>query len=357
MTPCVSFLAALVVLLGAAATRADDACGAHALCGFERPEDLAASDAGGAVLVSEYGSLDGQRQGRISVLDPASGTRRVIYPSGGPHASATTAGQSDCPGPPGAGFSPHGLHLAAVKGERRLLVVNHGGREAVEVFAVRGHDAASLELEWRDCVVTPPATWMNDVVGLPDGGFAVSHMVAYGTGEDALFALEAARSPSGRVLRWKPGAGWSDVPGSAGGLPNGLELSPDGRVLYINEYFGDAVTALELATGRRLWRTPVPAPDNSSWSADGYLLVASHTAGLVSVFECNSKPLSPCPLPSQVVALRASDGAPAVLIDDNSGLQAVTVALEVGDRLYLGSFVGDRLWARPRPAAPAFAEP
>ena len=82
---------------------------------------------------------------------------------------------------------------------------------------------------------------MNDVVGLPGGGFAVSHMVTRGTGGAALFDAERARNDIGYVLTWDAAAGWRKLPGSDGALPNGLEISADGSVLYVNEYFAGGI--------------------------------------------------------------------------------------------------------------------
>ena len=43
-------------------------------------------------------------------------------------------GTPDCPGEPDKAFAPHGIHLSRRgDGRLQLLVVNHGGREAIEV--------------------------------------------------------------------------------------------------------------------------------------------------------------------------------------------------------------------------------
>ncbi len=333
------------------ASFADDAdCSARdgytPICGFQRPEDIEVLP-GDTLLVSEYGGLAGAHAGVLSLYVPAAGTRRVLYP--GPTARDGVAdwGAPDCPGPPGAELDPHGIHHGPTGGDERVFVVNHRGREAVELFELAdAGDPAATRLVWRGCVPAPPGVWMNDVVGLPGGGFAVSHMVARGTGGEALFAAERARNDVGYVLTWDPQAGWQKLPGSDGALPNGLEISADARVLYVNEYFGDRVVALERASGKRLWTTAVDAPDNTSWGVDGRLLVASHHADLAAVMACDHEPLKLCTLPFSIVAIDPANGNRLTVVQGGGAgapMGAATVAAEHGGKLWLGSYVGDRI--------------
>lgn len=331
------------------------------VCGFQRPEDIEVMTPGDWLLVSEYGGIRGEMPGRLSQYIPAAGKRRVLYPVA--HNSADGSadwGAPECPGPPGAMIDPHGIHHGPAGGEERLLVVNHGGREAIELFELQ--DAATPDrarLVWRGCVPAPAGIWLNDVVGLPDGGFAASHMVAPDATEEALVAAEVQRADTGWVMRWQPAGGWQRVPGSAGGLPNGLEISDAGDIIYVNEYFGDRVRAIRLNDGHELWSSEVSGPDNSSWTSDGALLVASHETDLAAVFACNAAPLAPCNLPYAIVALRADDGARVKLVTGGGAnpMGAATVAVQLQDNLYIGSYVGDRLVRTPAPPITGFTTP
>ncbi len=339
-------VAVLLAIACGTVAAADHACepanGFTPLCGFERPEDLEVVAGGRALLVSEYGALTGARTGRLLLYRPDDGSRRVLWPAAGTDAGGG-AGAADCPGPPGAEFSPHGIHHAT--GSDRVAVVNHGGREAVELFAViDGDDADSFALAWRGCVPAPEGVWMNDVVNLPGGGLAVTHMVAKGTAEEALFESERRRDDIGYVLEWSAAGGWRQLPNTGGGLPNGIEVSADGATLYVNEYFGDRVYAYDRASATRLWSTAVDGPDNSGWSADGRLLVASHHEDLHAVFTCNEAPLTYCPLRYAIVAIDPANGHRVTVVEGGGEpFGAATVAVELGGALYLGSFVGDRM--------------
>lgn len=346
---CSLVCCAMLVLPAACAADGAD-CSARdgftPICGFQRPEDIEVLP-GNTLLVSEYGGLAGAHTGVLSLYSPTDGTRRALYP--GPTASDGVPdwGAPDCPGPPGAELDPHGIHHGPGGGEGRVLVVNHRGREAVELFElVAAAEPAATRLVWRGCVPAPAEVWMNDVVGLPGGGFAVSHMVTRGTGGAALFDAERARNDSGYVLTWDAATGWRKLPGSDGALPNGLEISADGSVLYVNEYFGDRVVALERASGERLWTTAVDAPDNSSWGLDGRLLVASHHADLAAVMACDHEPLTLCTLPFSIVAIDPANGNRVTVVEGGgpgAPMGAATVAAEFGGKLWLGSYVGDRM--------------
>lgn len=179
-------------------------------------------------------------------------------------------------------------------------------------------------------------------------------MVARGTAEEALFEAERSRAAIGEVHAWSPGSGWRIVPGTAGGLPNGLEVSADGTVLLVNYYFGDAVAAVERVSGKILWRADLPAPDNSSWAADGRLLVASHRAPLAAVMACGKAAAEYCLLPYQTVALDAVTGATSLVLAGGEAppFGAATVAVEFAGGLYLGAYTGTRMAYVTAPAAP-----
>lgn len=319
------------------------------ICGFQRPEDLEALPGGKLILVSEYGALSGARPGKLTVYRPADGAITPLFPTEASAPPASTGkpwGDPSCTAAPGAEFSPHGIHHSAIGGGDRVLVVNHGGREAVELFELELlDDDTNAKLIWRGCVPVPDGTWINDVVGLPGGGLAVTHMVERGTEEPTLIEVESSRADTGEVLEWMPAGGWRKLPGTAGGLPNGIEVAADARTLYINYYFGDAVAAIERASGRQLWRTELPAPDNSSWHSDGRLLIASHRESLEAIIACGkAEGASFCASDYQIVALDPNTGAPETLFEGGrEAIGAVTVALPFADKLYFGSFVGTRM--------------
>ena len=111
-----------------------DAGGLHVVCGLQNPEDLALLPGGHEVIVSQFGSMDGTRSGNIALFDVATENVRVAFKGTGAEMTGGAQGpwgDAVCPGPPEARFSPHGIDLSPLPdGNLRLLVVNHGSREA-----------------------------------------------------------------------------------------------------------------------------------------------------------------------------------------------------------------------------------
>ena len=216
-------------------------------CRFRNPEDLAVVPGGGALLVSQMGQMDGSELGNLAFYEPGGGIR-VLFPSGSV-ADRRDWGAADCPPPAPAAFSPHGIDLVQrADGEWMLLVVNHGGRESVEFFALEQSDGA-LGLRWQGCAEGPDQAAFNDVAGRADGGFYVTQM--FPQDSQMLSVLKGALfgSDTGHVYDWNPADGWSVVPGSEGPFPNGVSLSRDGQALYINMYLAGEVRKLDLESG------------------------------------------------------------------------------------------------------------
>ena len=296
------------------------------------------------LLVSEYGSLDGARPGKLTLSRIADGSTETLYPKAGADVDDPRWGDETCPGPPGDQLSPHGIHHSETGGLDRVFVVNHGGREAVELFELELRDDGAASLTWRGCAPAPEGVWMNDVVGLPGGGFAITHMMPRGSSEEAINEAEVSRDDTGYALEWHAGSGWSRLAGTDGGLPNGIEVSADGRTLYLNYYFGDRVAAVDRASGERLWDIEVDAPDNSSWTAGGKLLVASHGENLEAVFACNEPGVQICPLAFAILSVDPRNGLTKTLFESaGPPMAGATVAVKVGTTIFLGSFAGDRM--------------
>lgn len=316
----------------------------HPFCDFSNPEDLAYFAATGSILVSQFGSLDGSRAGSLAAFDPHAPRAMQLYP--GPHADVMEAGWGDphCPGPPGAAFSPHGLDLIERSdGRHALLVINHGGRESVEYFEAMATADGLPELRWRGCVVLPNPYFLNDLVALEDGGFWATHM--YPRDAEMSSILKAVfGTDTGWVVEWRPGGELVELPGTRAPMPNGIARCAEERHVYVNAYFGNEVRRVDVASGEVLARAEVPHPDNLTWAPDGRLLVASHRGGLRQIAACQDVMEGTCPLPFSVLALDPETLHSTTLLErDDLPIGAVSVALQVDEDLWLGTFAGDRV--------------
>ncbi len=327
-----------------------EAPGMHPVCGFQNPEDLAVLPGGKALLVSQFGAMDGTRPGNVALFRIEGEALTPLFPTGGTGGTPDVAsgerwGDPDC-APPSAAFSPHGIDLASrPDGRLALYVVNHGGRESVELFEVTPTDDGAA-LAWRGCAIPPEESFLNDVVALADGDFLVTHMYAKREGVAGFLVLARGLvgMDTGYVLEWSPKDGFQKVPGTDAPFPNGIEASADGAQIYLNAYLGNEVRKIDRKTGERLATAEVRQPDNVTWAADGRLLVASHTAGMGDMMACGEIRQGACGFEFQIVALDPDTLAKEVLFThEGAPMGAATVAVQLGDNLWLGSFAGDRV--------------
>ena len=344
---CFSFITCCIALTTQAAEPIDscDAVGnARPVCGFQNPEDLAPLPGDEALLVSEYGAMEGGKAGDLALFVLNNDERSVLYRGGGQQKPSAGWGDPACPGEPSAEFSPHGIDLfQRPDGKLALLVVQHGGRESIEFFEVIGSGTA-WKLAWRGCVLAPDDAWLNEVVGLGDGGFLTTNMMSRAGGVDQIAQLPT--EPTGNAFAWSAEAGYSEVPGSAGIMVNGIEISPDGKTVYLNVSMESQVRKIDRASGEVQARAEVAMPDNVTWSPDGKsLLVASLRSADPAAFEvCTAMPHRPCPLPFAIVAIDPETmSVRDIYTSDGAPMGAGTVGLQVGDELFIGSFQGDRL--------------
>lgn len=325
--------------------------GARPICGLQNPEDLAVLPGGRALIISQFGGMDGGKTGSLATLEVATDAVNVAFPNAGsPPDPQPGWGDASCPGPPGDAFAPHGIDLERrPDGALRLLAVNHGGRESVEIFEVRVLGRV-VDLVWRGCAIPPDGSFLNDVVALPDGGFLATHM--YPKSGPLMSAVHLIRGllsrDIGYVLEWHPDGGFRRVPGTGAPFPNGIEVSPDGAVIYLNVYMAGQLRRIDRRTGELLGIVEVPSPDNVTWSEDGRLLVASHTDGRETL-GCNGIERGACPSAYAIVAVDPQTQATEVVYRHaGAPMGAATVAVEIDRELFIGSFAGDRL-VRVRP--------
>jgi hypothetical protein len=311
-------------------------------CRFQNPEDLVPAPGGREIIVSQFGGMAGEAEGSLAALRPADGRIRTLFPaSGGTPTPERGWGDPACPPP--EGFSPHGIDIERLDdGRHALYVVNHGGRESVEMFEVE--PGADVSVAWRGCVEAPENGYFNDLVVLRDGGFWVSHM--YPRDANLLWTvlrMQLTGHAPGLVYRWQPDGGFEPIPGSAARFANGVEKSPDERFLYLNSYLGNRVLKVDVARGEVVASAEVSSPDNLAWD-DDRLLAASHHASLADTMSCQGLESGSCAFRFQVVGMNPDDMTTEVLLDHaGPPMGAATVALPVGDALYLGTFAGDRI--------------
>lgn len=337
--------------------------GMQPVCTFHNPEDIELLPDRKTLLISQMGlSMAHADQGSLVFFNTQTQTVTPAFPvDNQPSSSAPDAdnnwGASDCPGNPGSAIAPHGIALRQRDDNRwQVAAVNHGGRESIELFELFT-DGNGPRLEWRGCVVPQAGTYFNDVALMRNGGFVASHMfdkhASHLLGMNTAMLKAMLGADTGYVLEWQPASGFRVLEESHGAMINGVEVSADDQQVFANVYFGDEIRKLDRISGKQLASATVTRADNLAWDDQGRLLVVAHGGDLLQQNECIGHPGSNCVLPYSIVRIDPKTMHSEVLLTHaGAPMGAGTVARQVGDDLYIGSFSGDRIVKLKYPDSP-----
>jgi len=316
------------------------------VCGVTNPEDLVLVP--GTSWVVSSGMADGAG---FYLVDSNTG-KAAALPFEAQHDSKFTA----CTTPPSpATLQTHGLNLrASGAGRAKLYVVGHGAREAIEIFDVDATGARPA-LTWRGCVAMPEGLAANSVASFADGSLVATVLFMPGTTfADAI----VARKPTGAVFAWSPGdAGFKLVDGSQLPANNGIEVSADGREIYVASSGLQTIVAFSHSNPTRQLRTtrPLPfTPDNVHLGPDGRLL----TAGMANdVPECGGPPgpnhdlakLAACPRPTIAMAIDPATMRDTVIATTSADAKFsnATMVLTAAGQAWIGTFSGNKIARAP----------
>jgi sugar lactone lactonase YvrE len=320
-------------------------CGVHGdievLCGTRQPEDLELTPDGKYLIATQFVNQGrgGSVGGGMALFDLAKKTFRKMEQTSEPDKSW---GDPACPGPIGEALVSHGSSLAKRgNGLWALYVVNHGVRQSIEMFELKPA-SASWALVWHGCVVGSHD--FNDVAILPDGGFVGTYptgLVSSGNNGAAF-----GGGVTGYVARWTPGKGVSEISNTRVAYPNGVVVSADGRQMYLNVFAAREVRKYDLDGGDAKEVSTVKVefmPDNLTWTKEGRLLVAGVKGARGDCPEGSGRP---CIQGFGVAEIHPAQMQARTIFDSATKdplISGVSVALEVGDAIYLGAFQGDRL--------------
>jgi hypothetical protein len=321
-------------------------CGMHGdtevICGARSPEDLEVTPDGKYLVVAPFVTFRGAQAAGIGLqlFDVEKQTFASL-----PLRSEAKRGWGDtsCPGPIGDALAPHGISLGKrTSGEVQLFVVNHGGRESIEMYELQANDGAWRGV-WRGCVVMKKDA--NDVAAMPDGSFFATEPTALG-GEGDIFDGHA----TGYIVRWTPNEGETILDGTNSGYPNGVLAGSDGRYLYYDAWTASEVHKYDVRGAKNVATVKLDfMPDNVTWSDNDEILAA----GIKGVQgDCPAGSGAPCIQEFGVAAIDTGD-MKAKTVFDSAGkgglISGVSVAVKARDSIYVGSFQGERLVKIPAP--------
>jgi hypothetical protein len=321
------------------------------VCGPVKPEDVLALPGTRWLVASGFAPGAG-----LKLVDPAARSFRPWFTGAAAQIAPDHAAYPHCPGPlDPALFNARGLSLRQTGANRwRLLAVNHGGREAIEVFDV-STGTGEPGLIWRGCLPLPVGQVGNSVAGFADGTVLVTVLTRPGT----TIADFVQGRTTGGVWSWSPGAAaFVQLPGTQLPGNNGLEIDPDQRHFYVVAFGWHAVLVFDRRdTAKPLARIEALGfmPDNIHWSGGRLLLAGMRLdepacGGMRKVVDGVADPmlchrgwvvgeLDPRRRTITVVA----EGPP------QAGFNGLSAAAISGNELWLGSFQSSKFAYLPLP--------
>jgi len=340
-----------LIFVMATAEAADDECGAvgdyNFICGPISAEDLVLVP--GTKWIIASGMI---QDASITLIDSQQKSWTILYPAKAPRAVQDMETYGACPGSPDPNnFISHGLHIRpGNNGHSTLYVVGHGEREAIEVFDVDASGAKPV-LTWTGCVMTPDGMAANSVTSLSDGSLLAT--IPLQTDRTIDEALGGAIT--GGAYQWSPGdESFVMIKGTELAYANGIEVSTDEKEFYIATSGGLKVIAYSRSNPARQLRATELfnfVPDNLHMDSKGRLVTAGM---LIEEPECGTwggeetidfEKLVSCPRSFTVVAIdpQTMEYSDLATSDAIPHFSNITMGLQVGKEIWIGTFAGDRI--------------
>ena len=296
------------------------------------PEDIVALKNSPWLLVSAMAPR-GIGQGGLYALHSDTGAVQGLLPAETAHDADAYPNCSTAP----ANMSPHGINLRAGNAGPELLAVNHGDREAIEIFRVDSEE--HLKLAWIGCIPLPDSVYANGVTPMPGGQVAVTSIFDPSSAGAEQEMLGGAIS--GGVLLWQASTGWKALGGTALAGANGIVASDDGKVLYVASWTTRQVYRFEQDPDAGNWLgtfTTVPfLPDNLRWDDESFVLVTGQASTPVDVARC-ARQAEGCSRGITVLRLHPDSLALETRFDGGEmDLGDATVAVDRQGTLFIGN--------------------
>ena len=200
-----------------------------------------------------------------------------------------------------------------------LYTVHHRKRESIEVFQVDARSKTPV-LTWIGCAIAPD----------PGDGFVATNFLERVANASAARAKMMAGENNGELWEWHTGKGWRKVPGSDAAGANGVEVSKDGKWLYVAAWGSQSL--LRLSRGQTpVKRDTIPLGfrvDNIRFAPDDSILAAGQGQQTTNVVRVDPETLRIKELINQ---------------PNTESFESGTVAIAIGNDLWVGSFRGDRI--------------
>lgn len=242
----------------------------------------------------------------------------------------------------GVSFQPHGISLwRDPNGHHVLFVVNHPPRgSASREHTIEVYDLEDGKLFHRATLSDPLLVMPNDIVAVGLDRFYVTNTHYHPPGIRQTIETYLQRAGA-QLIYYGEGGFRVAVPDLV--FPNGVNVSPDGRSLYlamvtprsVRVYDRDPVR--ERLTFQREMFVDT-APDNIEIDRDGNLWIGAHP----KLFRVTAHMADAAELaPTQVVRVTPQGTVDEIYLDHGERIAASSVAAVSGSRLLIGQIMGN----------------
>ena len=246
---------------------------------------------------------------------------------------------------PDAGLylQPHGISLwREPDGREALFVVNHPAPgHGWPTHTIEIYDVVGDTLLHRATLTDPSLVMPNDLVAVGLDRFYVTNTHANPPGWRQQIETYLQRRGA-QVLHYGPGGFSTAIPNLV--FPNGINVSPDGRTVYVAAVTWRSVLVYDRdpATDALTPRDSIPIAsggDNIEVDDEGQLWIGAHPK-LLAVPKHAENPANPAP--AQVLRV-AADGKKVteVYLNDGQPIAAASVGARFANRLLIGQIFGN----------------
>jgi arylesterase/paraoxonase len=291
--------------------------------GVVGPEDIQTGGPGGLTFISSLDRRSKSARGGVHVFDLDDPLAESFWRD-------RTGGAPEA-------FRPLGLDYYEDANVRRLFVVNQANK-SVELFDVMDDG----ELVYLETFSERRMTSPNNIVAVGPRSFYVTNDVRPGRGSMLAELHFLMRTPSGQVL-YTDGVFWR-VAAEGLRFANGIDISPDGREVYVAETAGQSLQVFnrEATTGDLTPERTIKlntAPDNINVDSAGTVWIAAMPRPLdVPRLFADRKARAP----SEVMRINPMGEPETVYLDDGVEISASTVAARVGRKLLIGALYEEK---------------
>jgi hypothetical protein len=346
------------------------------ICSFKNPEDMELLPDQTTLIVSQIGSLEMNQSGSLIFFNTQNNELRLAFPKKEVKTQELETadlktpkdfknwGAASCAQAKDEEFSPLGISLKQRNdGAWQVAAINQAVGMRVDMFELL-KQRIHYQLRWRGCVPLPEGTFLNDIALLRNGGFVASHMMRHPAPSILGISFPILKGQlgfaTGYVLEWNPpmndqlaaplnaNSSIRILEDSHGALLNGIAVSADENEVFVSVYGNNELRKLDRRTGKQLASTAIAHVDNLSWDKDGYLLAASLRGSQWEHWTCIRNPNQNCGLAFSIVRINPQNLSNEVIFQHQGApMGAATIAQQVGDFLFLGTFTGNRILKVP----------